>query len=102
MTRATGALETGDVMIVATDSGLHQAIPAVNHSSLWYDFSDWTLEPLVLRTKIHDLQEAQQFSGYKPKLNEEPRNAISILSEWFNLPLTDYYEMILAWIEENI
>ena len=29
-TRATGTSETGNVMIVATDSGLHQAIPAVN------------------------------------------------------------------------
>ncbi len=56
----------------------------------------------MLRTKIHDLQEAQQFLGYKPKLNEEPRNAVSILSKWFNLPPTDYCEMILAWMEENI
>ncbi len=101
-TRATGASESGDVMIVATNSGLHQAIPAVNQLPLQCDFSDWTMEPPVLRTKIHDLQEAQWFSGYKPKLNEEPRSAVSILSEWFNLSPSDYCEMILAWMEDNI
>ena len=96
MTRATGASETCDVMIVATDSGLQQAIPVANQASSQCDFSDWTMEPPVLRTKIYDLQEAQWFSGYKPKLNEEPRNTVSILSEWFNLSPTDYCEMILA------
>ncbi len=81
MTQASGASEMGDLMIVATDSGLHQAISVTDISVLQCDFSDQTTEPLVLRTKIHDLQEAQYFLGYKPKLNEEPQDAVTILSE---------------------
>ncbi len=40
MTRATGASETGDIMIVATDSELRQAILVVVRPVIQCDFSE--------------------------------------------------------------
>ena len=69
-------------------------------TAVWlFRLDEW---PPILCVHVRDLQEIQWVSGYKPKMNAVPQDALTILSEWFNLSIPAYCHMIIAWMEENI
>ncbi len=100
--RGSGQTESGDLLIIALDTGLRQAMPVWVHQLLTCDRSEWNIEPLVIRSRVWDIQEAQCAWGYRPKVNAPPCELITVLSDLFNLPLNIYKQTIKSWMEEHL
>lgn len=100
--RESSLTELSDLLIIASNSRLRQAMPTHACQLLTCDTSEWNINPPVIRSKIKDVQEAQHTFKYCPKMNTPPCELLTILSNLFNLPPNIYRQTITAWMEEHL
>ncbi len=100
--RESSLTESGDLLIIASDSRLRQAMPICAYQQLTYDTSEWNMNPPMIRSKVKDIQEAQHAFKYCLKLNTPPCELLTILSDLFNMLPNIYRQIITAWMEEHL
>ncbi len=100
--RSGGISQPGDLLIVASDSGLCQAVLRECRSSIQRNLAAWTDDLSVIRAKIHNVSEAQQLLGYQPKPNIALSPLLTILADLFYMETDVYRRMIVVWMEEHV
>ncbi len=50
--RGSGQTESGDLLIIVSDTGLRQAMLVQVHQLLTCDRSEWNMEPPIIRSRV--------------------------------------------------